>query len=923
MVTGLSCSLEGDKLDEAVRMVRASVALGMDVKQVLQLFEEPCREKVFSIYAEQNQEITRVPATVLHNKARRSWEHRSAEGVTWRKLKQYLIDHLGRTESEVGSLDQATDKILEQLADPTEVGDNLEPVKGLVIGYVQSGKTANYTALSAKAFDAGYKVVIVLSGIHRSLRRQTQIRMNDELGIANNSSHRVTSRNFGPSTVGPVTSMTSEDLEFGDSQYSGVSKSVIQGRVLFVVKKNTAVLERLIQWFGESEKVAVPTLIIDDESDQASINTGGNRDEIPDNPDFVNPDEPEEAPAVINSKVRRLVNVFANVSYVGYTATPYANVFIDHQAIDRDAGEDLYPKDFIVSLPKPAGYFGPEELFEESSSTEDGGDTVASRVIQIVPEKDVLKLNEVLEESIIQDARMVELPPTLARAARDFILATAALCTVKGKNIATAFLVHTTPSKIAQNALSEIIEKYIRFLQREWRYDTETSIPMWKQEWENFSREFPVTSQYRMDFEDIQGELDRLLVRFGEINILTLNSDSPDELDYQYQPFGASVVIGGNKLSRGLTIEGLLVSYFTRKASDPKADTLTQMGRFFGHRKPTIDLSRIYTTQELRKAFEEIALVESALRNDIRRYEREGLRPIDFGPRVLKRASLMPTARNRMGVAAQHGKTYSGELVQTSSFPDATSESMWGSETVSLLHKNFLATQEFLSNITSSYAQPETNASSTMVWHDIPSSDVISYLNKYSGVEDATRFVPAHITAYIRDLNENNISPELISWTVAVIGRDPQDDLGKESFGISQSVGRINRAADKDTDNSIGTLVTPLSIRQTSGGKSLRGDELIDLDVEHLKSLYEDGMDLAEYRRVVRDSRGKENGLILIYPISPDSTGNSSGKRAEKLGDLLFKGKPQCTIVGLALVFPNSDVELKPFWQGSAGNRND
>jgi hypothetical protein len=412
------------------------------------------------------------------------------------------------------------------------------------------------------------------------------------------------------------------------------------------------------------------------------------------------------------------------------------------------------------------------------------------------------------------------------------------------------------------------------------------------------------------------------LTRFGEINILTLNSDSPDELDYQYQPYGASVVIGGNKLSRGLTIEGLLVSYFTRKASEPKADTLTQMGRFFGHRKPVIDISRIYTTQELNKAFEEIALVESSLRNDIRRYEREGLRPIDFGPRVLKRATLMPTARNRMGVAAQHGRTYSGELVQTSSFPDGKATVTWNGTAVNRLKKNFLVTTDLISKLTELSLPTVSQNQSTLIWRGVNSGTVLNFLGQYSGVEDATRFVPAHLSTYIRDLNESSLSPELINWTVAVIGREPIPYLGSESFGSGFEIGRINRAIDKDSPNSIGTLVTPLSIRKTANGIAIRGDEIVDLERGTLESLYEEGMDLSEFRRLVRESRANDSGLLIIYPISPDSFGSSEGKKAEPIRDLLLMGSDPCTVVGVALVFSNSDVELTPYWQGSAGNRH-
>jgi len=921
--------MDGFELDEAVRMLRASQALGLGIQSVLAMLPEEYREIIFEKYSLENQEIIRTPATVLQNKARRSWKHKSSDVLFCRNLKQYLNDHVGRSEAEVDSLDQSTDKILELLADPLEAGDKLMPVKGLVIGYVQSGKTANYTALAAKAFDSGYRVIIVLSGIHRSLRRQTQIRMNDELGIASVGSGRISARNFPPYSTETITAMTSEDLLSGDSQYSGVSN--VQGNLLFVVKKNTAVLERLITWIQSSELQSAPTLIIDDEADQASINTGGNRSTPQNQVDTeqnsievedLNPDEPEEPPAVINSKVRRLVNLFRNASYVGYTATPYANVFIDHEANDTQAGEDLYPKDFIVSLPKPNSYFGPEELFEESP-WEDPADqplTLANKVVEIVPPEQVFDLHELLTDSNTNADNHKELPDSLKEAISYFVLAVAALTSVRGPHHATAMLIHTSSSKKVQNVLSLLVEKYVRALQKEWRYDNEFARPIWQNLWEKFSARF-ASGDFPTEFTSVLEALDEVLANFSSIAVLTLNSDSDDELDYQYRPHGASIVIGGNKLSRGLTIEGLLISYFVRRSSEPKADTLTQMGRFFGHRKANIDLSRIYTTAELKISFQEIALVEGSLREEIRRYEKLGLRPIDFGPRVKKSSKLLPTARARMGEASHYGVSYSGELVQTSSFPnDLKSVSLLDGGIVSPLQRNLEATKNFLAACGAPEGDDLGGHLSKAKWRNVNAALVLDYLRQYSGVDDATRFVPGQISAYIEDVLKHQPNPELTNWTVVVLGREASPELGTEDFGGTWSVGRIARALDKGSESSIGTLVTPLGIRRNSNGVMARGDELQDLDQSETTALAQSASSLDEFRRLVRATRPSDSGLLLIYPISPDSLGTSEGKnQSHSLGQGLFKSSPPCTVIGLALVFPSSAIQVSSYWQGSAG----
>jgi hypothetical protein len=230
--------------------------------------------------------------------------------------------------------------------------------------------------------------------------------------------------------------------------------------------------------------------------------------------------------------------------------------------------------------------------------------------------------------------------------------------------------------------------------------------------------------------------------------------------------------------------------------------------------------------------------------------------------------------------------------------------------------------------LVSSLGDPEITGSadsaSKLVWRNVGVHQIVNYLKSYSGVDDATRFVPARILAYIEDLIKGQETPELTNWTVVIIGKESAKESGSESFGMNWNVGRITRALDAHSLSSIGTLVTPLGLSTLKDGSiRFRGDELEDISKEEIESLVQPGLRLEEFRPGVRALRDKENGLLLIYPVSPDSIGTTPGKNnIKKLGEALFKTGNPMTVVGLAMVFPSSDVEIKPFYQGKAGNNN-
>jgi hypothetical protein len=632
------CTLSLVDLNKAASFILTGINQGISPETLLATYPKSCHEAIWKLVQDESVPISQLEPDVLGQRNRREWAegYSSAEGYLWNNLHNYLSQILGRKPSEINALDLSSDEVLFRLGRPDETGPELEKVKGLVIGYVQSGKTANYTALAAKAFDAGFKIVIVLAGIHNELRRQTQIRLNTELGISQSTPERKTARNAPfPPGLG-INVMTHEGLKNGDFHYGTFPKSILEnGRFLFVSKKNSSVLERLNRWLGD--KVDLPTLIIDDEADQASINTKGNREifDVLESEPWPGAEE-EISPAVINGKIRTLLGKFSNVSYVGYTATPYANVFIQHDAVDRVVGGDLYPKDFILSLPKPRGYTGPEEFFGSEFLAEDGRESIANQVLEIVPPEDCEEISN-LDSAVLPSA--AQLPRSLKHALQCYILLSAAKRVKDLADSPCSMLIHASHIASKQKFLAEVVENYLAEMWQNWRYNNDESKADWIENWRIISKGSLGTS---LQFSELEPFITDLLA----MQVMLLNHLSEDELDYETNPNLKAVIVGGNKLSRGLTLEGLLVSYFVRMSSAPKADTLTQMGRFFGYRNHLIDFTRIFTTEQLRSDFREIAEMESHLRREVHRYALSGKTPLDFAPRVQKRFLLWRFSAN-------------------------------------------------------------------------------------------------------------------------------------------------------------------------------------------------------------------------------------------------------------------------------------
>ena len=941
-MTSAGESLTAAELEGHLRVLRTALVgqelteehLRAAADRYLGFLPAPAREQVVDRWLADRVELE--PADVLRRKGGpRPWfaEYDPSEGYHWKRLREYLLTAKNRSETVIDGLDTTTNQILEMLEDPRPGGPDRFDVTGLVVGYVQSGKTANFSALIAKAFDAGYRIVIVLSGLHNSLRRQTQLRLEDELGLVPSSPARP---GVGLADADHQISRMTRPETNGDFHQGTADSSILIGgsRTLLVMKKNASVLRRLDEWLDDRKPIGPPVLVIDDEADQASINTGGNRPlDEPADPDEEGTLEQatdlsaedvdaagaggvgqltraavaaETDPSVINGLIRGLLDKMNRVAYIGYTATPFANVLIGHTDVDRKVGRDLYPSDFIFSLPRPPGYVGAERLF---------GRLALAQESEGVPGLDVIRTVQPWEASSLLprsgQPSPDELPATLQNALLDFVLATAARDTRTGGQPAASMLVHASQLTVHQDAMAGLIRERLGQLRQQWVYDLPKGAAR-AQLRDRWNSEFvPVTESIdptrALRFEDIEDAVGQILKR--GLNVLVLHNRSPDELDYERNPNLRAVLVGGNKLSRGLTLEGLLVSYYVRRAN--AYDTLLQMGRWFGYREDYVDLTRLYTTSVLADNFRDLATYEEELRQEIRRYEQLGLTPDDFGPRIRKHPAMQITARNRMGSARSIAYNYATTLQQTSAFdlqdPD------W-------LRHNLEATRRLLARL----GGADSEGDGRRTWTNVDWREVDTFLGDYRTFTGSTRFVASRVQDYLRA--QAGRHGELIRWTVAVRGllrTDP--DLGDEDLGITDGrrVACISRSREINSTTSIGTLVDPVSA-------GYRGDEDLDLTDEQRAAATreaERGRDV--YPLVLRAQRSPQQGLLLLYPISRYSTPRVVRPRPGKGGGdweptktALFDNPARAaTVIGLAVSLPDSssDAATGEYVVGSAG----
>lgn len=724
----------------------------------------------------------------------------------------------------VAPLREVTTRILGLLQDPHSEGTSWNR-RGLVIGHVQSGKTANYTGLIARAADAGYKFIIVIAGIHNNLRKQTQERI--DKAFIGRSSDPDDRRKIG---VGlkreyphPVTlTNIRDDFSRQTAAQAGWQINDFSKPIIVIIKKNVTTLKALYEWLysmntrGEGRIADIPMLMIDDEADNASINT--NKDDID--------------PTRTNEKIRQILSLFAKSCYVGYTATPFANIFINPEAYSKEVLEDLFPRDFIYCLDAPNTYFGAEKVFLNDETSE-----TFLRTIEDC--EDFLPYNH------RRDLQIQDLPPSLLAAFNAFIVARA-IRNIRGQaNKHCSLMVNVSRFVQIQREVKTLLVNYAdqmrHAIQANYRMpESHSSQNIYmKGLHQAFEAEFGSCNVTWVEVKD------RLQDVFQHLSFFVINSKSDDVLDYaRFAREGVgltAVAIGGLSLSRGLTIEGLTISYMYRNTR--MYDTLMQMGRWFGYRPGYEDICRVYLSPDSIDWYAHIAQASEELRQQIKRMRRDKLSPKQFGLFVRSHPdALLITARNKMRASQEVTleQNLSGDLKETnivSTDPDVSG-------------RNFALIERFWKRNFDTGSPEDTKKG--LIFRNVAAKTVLEFLSGFECHPLYARQMSI-VEKYLELISEHH--PHVDVLLISPGGIDPEQPYRLKSQKRAVSKGRLDGTA----------------WRLNKGRVASRGDESLGLSAEQ-KALAED-----EARKEnqspsdwhYRAARNKP--LLMIHSLQPKS----------------------------------------------------
>lgn len=814
------------------------------------------------------------------------------ETTSWQLYKNKLLSDGFKAET-VEEIEKTTLKILKRLNDDTT---NSEPVKGLVIGNVQSGKTANMAALMAMAADWGWNMFIVLSGTIENLRVQTQNRLFNDLNQQGSLWWR------------PLQHL-SKTVDISQKAQSLHFDSTSKERYFTVCLKNSARLRKLIQWLqaDKNKQRQMKILIIDDEADQAGINTKKvDRDER----NKIN----ELICSLVNGKNEKGEDIdgkYLAMNYIGYTATPYANIL-------NEAGrESLYPRSFITTLAVSKEYFGPQQIFGYT------GDSVSFDGLNIVR---TIGSGELTKLKSIHDGDTITAPESLIDAVCWFMCGVACM-RIWGYKKPISMLIHTSQKTAHHSAVAGVVSNWIlqtdrkdilRRAERVWYEETsEFSIEQFREQYPTYDRPDDAINRYP-DFSDVNVQLNILLD--GGISHIELDADG--ELAYHKgihlcvdnctnngvnadglhvrlaypesgslpSPAPAFIVVGGATLSRGLTIEGLISTFFLRSVG--QADTLMQMGRWFGYRKNYELLPRLWITEKTRQQFGFLAALDQELRDEIQYMDVHGRSPAEYGPKVKnspKTGFIRITAKNRMQSATETTMDYSGASNQTYLFENDAD----------ILRKNISFTEDFIKGLGDEWHPAGQNYfPNNAIWRDIDFAYVRNYIECFNFCKRLKVFDD---TKPLLDWIEKVTSEgKLGKWSVIVAGKNNNTN-GKWELPSGKTIYKVNRSRKNpknETDENlldIGVLRDPM-------------DLFADVDISqiddaglksHIISCIENSS--AKNAAAFRDKTGLDTTpQLIIYRIDKNSSSKPSGTRQDL--------KAYEDLIGMSIYIPGGRI---------------
>ncbi len=827
----------------------------------------------------------------------------------WDRYRRYLEQVELLPPAVISRLDDSTFRVLEKLENPGRVGE--WDRRGMVVGHVQSGKTSHYTSLACKAADAGYKLIVVLTGTHDSLRSQTQLRLDEGLLGFDTQFQSRTDENkqtrIGVGAlpgvealkIGSITSSKAKG-DFTGQRADNFSVPIGEMPILLVIKKYGSILDNLHGWVtklhGEQIKADsdekrirdIPLLVIDDEADNASINTKN----------------PDEEPTAINRKIRKLLKAFDKSSYVAYTATPFANIY-SSKSEDDEFSLDLFPRHFIENLKAPSNYFGPSRVFGLSATDEEDARLPLPIFREVNDHNAWMPDGHKANWSPKQE----NFPASLKKAIHSFFLSCAERRARGQETKHNSMLIHTTRFQQVQAQVAEQVDDYLQGSIYRLRYGDGSSESIWDELEDLWLTDYESTSQSWPEAVEITSWDDlraHVIPAVAKINVRTINGASQDALEYyEHRKDGLSVIaIGGDKLSRGLTLDGLSVSFYLRASK--MYDTLMQMGRWFGYRPRYEDLCRLYTTTTLRDWYGEITAAAEELRADFDDMAEKKGTPEAYGLRVRQSAAgLSVTSPTKMRSAKSITMTFSGDLSESVTYrldKDAISRNQENLE-------EFIKSLEVDASLESEHRT--FAVAGNYLWRGVSGTAVANFFDGYQSDPKALRAKPQLLSGYIRAGVERG---ELVSWTVALVHSGAVTPHLKDiaTLSVALTVRSPYQPSDLQTLAADPEALKRYTIRRVLSprdesldlSEEQRAAALAELKAELSQKALKDGKEYKEPKHPrgpsLRRKRPADSGLLLIYPLD-NLVDDKDGKQVQIADNYL---------VGFAASFPFSPSAL-------------
>ena len=785
----------------------------------------------------------------------------------WDRYRLYLLKEKHWNGDTINELDKTTDEIMDLLGNPDQVDGFMR--RGLCIGDVQSGKTSTYIGLINKAADAHYRVIILLTGTIEKLRRQTQQRIDE--GFIGLDSYAFTLEKgrvqvgvgaIDATTSGWAVTSTSSDFNAATAKKVVGQLSNISAPVIFVLKKNKSVLEKLEHWLRfyninpVTKKIDLPMLLIDDEADNASVNTKA--DDV----------------TAINKGIRKLLALFDRANYVGFTATPYANVFIDPDSEEEMLKHDLFPRDFIYALEAPDSYIGARSIFGEDA-----------------PYGYMLESNDDCEYALPivhkKEDALQFIPESLKEALAAFFIANAVRDLRGDKKTHRTMMINISRFIAVQNQITKVVDSCVRDWKREIRnyyltgnealqYDSFSFIKkVYDKHFKQFASDPEFAKLKHFTWEQIQ---EVLYPAISRIEVRTINGgNAPKNLDYERYEKAPDdiglrlIAVGGLSLSRGLTLEGLCTSYFYRNSS--MYDTLMQMGRWFGYRNNYQDLCKIWMPELSMAWYSYISTATDELRAEVKRMQNEDMTPTDFGLAVRSDIQgLLVTARNKMRSAKDYETVvnFSGEVVETK----------YVHSTVDILRRNHEAASTFLLDLQKTYPVRQ-GPSELAVKHPqilgVKKETVMDFLRGFAAhtMNTATGFDIQNML----DMFQEDETCIFDTWDILIAGGTTKDNPAVPFAGLSIHPVVRGFAYRKDTKS-----LQMSGKNSRLGSKDLAKGGLLHTQVEEMEAGH-GGKGKSFSEGFYFKSGIKRNPLLVIYPVklaSPKDSEDAEQKKAKQ-----------------------------------------